>query len=31
VRTRGIVPIDDAGFVIQALSTNGDVTIQSSS
>jgi hypothetical protein len=28
VHTRGIVPIDDAGFVIQALSTDGDVTVQ---
>jgi hypothetical protein len=28
VRMRGIVPIDDAGFVIQALSTNGNVTVQ---
>jgi hypothetical protein len=28
VRIRGLIPIEDAGFQIQALSTSGDVTVQ---
>jgi hypothetical protein len=28
VRTRGLVPSEDAPFEIQALSTDGDVTVE---
>jgi hypothetical protein len=30
VHIRGVVPVDDAPFMIQALSTDGDVTVESS-